>query len=74
VGGFVDHAADAVRTLVEHWDGTDWSVVASANKGTSDNHLWGISAATGRMLAVGDRFTGGGTGPVIPLALERCAV
>jgi hypothetical protein len=47
-------------------------VVASANKGTSDNHLWGISAATGRLLAVGDRFSGGGNGPVVPLALERC--
>ena len=56
VGGFVDHTANAVRTLVEHWDGTAWSVVASANKGPSDNHLWGISAATGRLLAVGDRL------------------
>ena len=45
----------------------------SANKGPSDNHLWGISAVTGRMLAVGERFSGGGTGPVVPLSLERCA-
>ena len=73
VGGFVDHTANAVRTLVEHWDGTGWSVVASANKGPSDNHLWGVSGAAGRLLAVGDRFTGGGTGPLVPLALERCA-
>jgi hypothetical protein len=73
VGGFVDHTSNAVRTLVEHWNGTSWSVVTSANKGPSDNHLWGISATTGRMLAVGDRFTGGGTGPLVPLALERCA-
>ncbi len=72
VGGFVDHTANAVRTLVEHWDGTSWSVVASANKGKSDNHLWGVSAATGRMLAVGDRFTGGGTGPLVPLSLDHC--
>jgi len=73
VGGSVDHTANAVRTLVEHWDGTGWSVVASANKGPSDNHLWGVSAAAGRLLAVGDRFTGGGSGPLVPLALERCA-
>lgn len=73
VGGYVDRQANAVRTLVEHWDGTVWTVVESANKGTSDNHLWGISAVTGRMLAVGDRFSGGGTGPVVPLSLERCA-
>lgn len=73
VGGYVDRQANAVRTLVEHWDGAGWTVVASANKGKSDNHLWGVSAVTGRMLAVGERFKGGGTSPVVPLSLERCA-
>ena len=72
-GGSVDRQVNAGRTLVEHWDGMGWTVVESANKGPSDNHLWAISAATGRMLAVGDRFSGGGTGPVVPLSLERCA-
>ena len=71
-GGSVDRQVNAGRTLVEHWDGMGWTVVETANKGPSDNHLWGISAAPGRMLAVGDRFTGGGTGPVVPLSLERC--
>lgn len=74
VGGFVDRQANAIRTLVEHWDGMSWTVVESANKGPSDNHLWGISVVTGRMLAVGERFKGGGTGPVVPLSLERCAL
>ncbi len=73
VGGRLDTQARAIRTLVEHWDGTSWTVVESANKGKSDNHLWGVSAVTGRMLAVGDRFSGGGTGPLVPLSLERCA-
>jgi hypothetical protein len=72
VGGDVDREANAGRTLVEHWDGTAWTVVESANKGPSDNHLWGISAATGRMHAVGERFSGGGSGPLVPLSLERC--
>jgi len=71
-GGSVDRQVNAGRTLVEHWDGMGWTVVESENKGPSDNHLWGISAVTGRMLAVGDRFSGGGTGPVVPLSLERC--
>jgi hypothetical protein len=71
-GGDVDRSVDAGRTLIEHWDGTSWSVVESANKGPSDNYLVGISAAGGRMLAVGERFKGGGTGPVVPLSLERC--
>ena len=71
-GGSVDRQVNAGRTLVEHWGGTSWKVVESANKGPSDNHLWGISTATGRMFAVGDRFSGGGTGPLVPLSLERC--
>jgi len=72
VGGRVDQQANALRTLVEHWNGTAWVVVASANKGPSDNHLWGVASAPGRLSAVGDRFTGGGTGPLVPLTLERC--
>ena len=72
VGGDVDRSINAGRTLVEHWDGRSWSVVESANKGPSDNSLSGISATTGRMLAVGERFKDGGTSPVVPLALEYC--
>jgi hypothetical protein len=72
VGGRVNQQANAVRTLVEHWNGTAWKVVPSANKGPSDNHLWGVAAAQNRLSAVGDRFTGGGTGPLVPLTLERC--
>ncbi len=61
------------RTLILHWDGTSWAVVDSANKGPSDNHLWGVTAATGRMFAVGYRFrNSGGTGSLAPLTVERC--
>ena len=71
-GGDVDRSINAGRTLIEHWDGTSWSVVESANKGPSDNRLVGISAAAGRMLAVGERFKDGGTSSVVPLTLEYC--
>ncbi|MGH2595399.1 MAG: hypothetical protein ACRDH7_05500 [Actinomycetota bacterium] len=74
VGGRVDRVANAIQTLVEHWDGTAWSVVESANKGPSDNHLWGVAAAPGRMFAVGYRFAGSGLGSTVPLTLERCGV
>ena len=73
VGGFVDHTANAVRTLVEHWDGTGWSVVASANKGPSDNHLWGISAATGRLARRRRSIHRRRNGPLVPLTLEGLA-
>jgi hypothetical protein len=71
VGGRVDRQANAIQTLVERWDGSSWRVVMSANEGPSDNHLWDVTAVTGRAFAVGDRFRSGG-GPPAPLALERC--
>ena len=73
VGGRVDRQENAIQTLVEHWDGTAWSVVDSGNKGPSDNHLWAVTAAPGRMIAVGYRFVGSGLGSLAPLILERCA-
>jgi hypothetical protein len=32
-------------TLIEHWDGHDWSVVPSPDPGSSGNHLYGVAAA-----------------------------
>jgi hypothetical protein len=73
VGGRVDRQANALHTLVEHWNGTSWIVVASANKGPSDNHLWGVTVASGHIFAVGTRFrNSGGAGSTAPLTLERC--
>lgn len=34
------------QTLAEHWNGSVWSVVATPNRGTVDNVLRGISAAS----------------------------
>jgi hypothetical protein len=34
----------AVRTLIEHWNGTSWSVVASPNANSTGNTLTGVSA------------------------------
>jgi hypothetical protein len=41
------------RTLVEHWDGTQWSIVPSPNAGT-DAELWDVSA-----LSPNDIWAGG---------------
>jgi hypothetical protein len=73
VGGRVDPQENAIQTLVEHWNGTAWSVEESANKGPSDNHLWAVTAAPGRMIALGYRFVGNSFGSLAPLILERCA-
>lgn len=31
-------------TLIEHWNGTQWQVVASPNPGPGNNHLYGVAA------------------------------
>ena len=44
------------HTLVEHWDGTSWSVVPSPNPGASGDHLWGVAqAGPNDIWAVGQR-------------------
>ena len=43
-------------TLIEHWDGTRWSVVPSPDPGSSGNHLYGVAAAgPGDVWAVGQQ-------------------
>src|SRR2546428_12108368 len=46
-------------TLIEHWDGKQWSVVASPNvSGTSENVLAGVTAiAANNIWAVGSSTT-----------------
>lgn len=46
-----------VRTLTEHWDGTQWSVVASPNPALN-NGLNAVTAAGGDLWAVGYSDTG----------------
>src|SRR5207247_994000 len=44
----------AYQTLVEHWDGTSWSIVTSPNVGSSDNYLESeVAIAANDVWAVG---------------------
>jgi hypothetical protein len=48
----------AVQTLIEHFDGTSWSIVASPNGGTYENDLFAIAAYNDNSVwAVGDNWT-----------------
>jgi len=52
-------------TLVEHWDGTGWSVVPSPDPGSSGNHLYGVAAAgPDDIWAVGQRDDSGSDAPL----------
>jgi hypothetical protein len=72
VGGYFDETAQVLRTLVEHWDGAAWEVVASPNVPPSDNRLNAVAALPARQWAVGSYFASE-VGPVQTLIEQRCA-
>lgn len=41
------NSGPAGKTLIEHWNGTSWSVVASPNPGTFNNSLSGVARVPG---------------------------
>jgi hypothetical protein len=47
VVGYSAISANFEQALIEHWDGTDWSVVSSPNPGAVDNFLNGIVRVPG---------------------------
>ncbi len=54
--------ANGRKTLVERWDGTSWTVQASANVANGDNYLDGVSClSASACTAVGDVNIVGGT-------------
>jgi len=54
--GYYDFNADKNRTLTMHWNGTQWSVVASPNTGENDA-LHSVAARDGTVWAVGNSNT-----------------
>ena len=53
VGDYIT-SSDTYQTLIEQWNGTSWSVVASPDSGTSFNQLLAVSAASANTIwAVG---------------------
>ena len=60
VGYYVDDNL-VNETLVEHWDGTSWSIVSSPNRGIDGSQLSGVAAsASNDIWAVGNSGQGNG--------------
>jgi len=52
--GFYEKSTASFRTLIEHWDGIKWSVVASPNSGPGENTLAaGVARSSTDIWAVG---------------------
>ena len=59
VVGDQEGANGSFETLVEHWDGTAWSVVPSPDPGIAGNHLYAVDAVSAdNIWAVGQELTG----------------
>jgi hypothetical protein len=57
--GFYVNASGITQTLIEAWDGTTWSIVASPNSIATDNGLAGVSCPSATACtAVGYAFDG----------------
>ena len=53
-------------TLIEHWDGTSWSIVSGPDTGPGDSELDGMAAVSNGMLwAVGNYSPSGTDQPLI---------
>jgi hypothetical protein len=58
--GYQPAANGAVQTLIEHWDGSAWTVVPSPNANNTGNVLFSISASSPTDIwAVGDQVAPG---------------
>jgi hypothetical protein len=58
-------ATSSTKTLVEHWNGTSWSIVASPNPPGASGVLDAVSCASATSCdAVGSYSTGSNTGPL----------
>ncbi len=54
VGFTADKNGNNHKTLTEHWDGTQWSIIPSPNPGNQDNFLEGmVAVSTSNVWAVG---------------------
>ena len=73
VGAYAD--GGPTLTLIEHWDGTAWTVVPSPNKGPYPNDLSAVSAvAPDDIWAVGTWFTKAFDDRTLTLTLGRHGV
>lgn len=58
VGQYFDNNTGSEQTLIEHWNGSQWSVISSPNGSSSSNVLDSISVASANDIwAAGEYFT-----------------
>jgi hypothetical protein len=53
--GYYDDASNVTHTLIEHWNGSSWTIISSVDPGTTHNELHSLTAVPGtsQLWAVG---------------------
>ncbi len=72
VGGYDDQPGTPFQTLVEHWDGTSWSIASSPSIGTADNYLVAVSADSGNDVWAAGYYDANSPQPLM-LRYQPCA-
>lgn len=70
-GDYYNNSTSSEATLIEHWDGKNWSVVASPNPGGSNSILYSVAQVpnSSQVWAVG---VSSSSGPNLPLIEFYC--
>jgi hypothetical protein len=69
--GSAQLSSGGLATLIEHWDGTSWTIVSSPDPGTSSNSLYAVTALSdGTVVAVGTQEDTN-TGNPTPLIVQK---
>ncbi len=64
--GLHENIDDSDQTLIEHWDGSKWSIISSPNHGSDFNYLTGIAAVSANNIwAVGGYASAPRTGQTL---------
>lgn len=59
VGSGAINTSSSRQTVIEHWDGTKWSIISSSNIGQGDNMLSGVAAISANDIwAAGNSLSG----------------
>jgi N-acetylneuraminic acid mutarotase len=68
VGAYnLNNQTGTLQTLIEHWDGTTWTVTSSPNEGTADNILYAVTAVSTREVWSVGTFSDGINGRTLTL-------
>ncbi|MFL5589435.1 MAG: hypothetical protein ACJ8DI_17550 [Ktedonobacteraceae bacterium] len=67
VGNYFSHTNGAEETLIDHWNGTKWTVASNPNPSSSENGLTGVTAISATNVWAVGQYMPNGSGNTEPL-------